>query len=193
MGVMSSSQAQNEQASESKNHQESSSDSKSSSDLQPYNPTLADTALVRTMLMRCFRQPAELADSILENASYAPRLEIAMPNRFAASAKVTSSRITTKLTEEQRVTVRKRTGTDKLAVTTTYDGPGNSVAALCLVTEPVPRGRWAGEDVVVKKVRFWMRSRDQGWGGPPACRGEYIFFLLPLSITVRILPLCLFN
>ena len=146
------------------------------SDPEPYNPTLADTGLVRAYLMNSLRQPAELADYILDYAGYAPRLLAAIPGRFVASAAMIVTRqYETRLTQEQSVALGKLTGVDKTSISTTYEGPRNSVAALCLVTGPLPGGRWAGEDVVAKKVRFWMRTRDQGWGGTPVFRGEAAF------------------
>ena len=171
MGAMSSSSSKDEQGSNSNDSSDSGSDSSQHSS-QPYHPTIADTALVRTYLMHALQQPAELADLILEYAGYGPRIESTMLDRFVASAKLTQSRITTKLSPEQRIALRSRTGVDRVSVTTMYDGPDNSLAALCLVTEPVPGGRWAGECVKVVKVRFWMRSRDQGWGGSAGWRGK---------------------
>lgn len=138
---------------------------------RPSTLTLADTAIVRTYLMRALRQPAELADIILDYASYAPRVEACREERFYASASRVQSIIATQLSREQRIALRKRTGGDKVAVTTTYTGPNHAIAALCLVTEPIPKGRWPGEKVKVKKIRFLMWSRDQGWGGDRTCKG----------------------
>ena len=137
-----------------------------------HKPTLADTTLVRTYLMRALHQPAELADLILDYADYAPHVEASRKERYFASATPVQSIITTKLSREQRIALRRRTGGDKVAATTTYAGPRNSIAALCLVTDPIPGGRWPGEEVKVKKVRFLMWSKDQGWGGNPSCKGE---------------------
>lgn len=170
---MSSSSSKDEKGLDSNDSSDSGTDSHQQT-WQPSKLTLADTAIVRTYLMRALRQPAELADIILDYASYGPRVEACREKPFYAPANRVQSVITTQLSRKPRVALRKRTGRDKVAVTTTYTGPTSATAALCLVTDPIPKGRWPGEKVKVKKIRFSMWSRDQGWGGDPQCKGEYL-------------------
>ncbi|KAF2806865.1 uncharacterized protein BDZ99DRAFT_465625 [Mytilinidion resinicola] len=49
---------------------------------------------------------------------------------------------------------------------------GNSAAALCVVSEPIPAIQ-DGERIKRKTVKFRLRSHDQGWGGDPGCPGTY--------------------
>ena len=169
---------------------------------EAHHPTLADVALVRKMLIYALRQPPELADLILDFASYAPLIYACRSEPIGVSARAVQEKIMSRhdryewpggvVPEISEVPTPQPEVTDASTAPpapkpvhlggstnmTPYNGPRDSCEVLYLVTDPLPAGRWKGEDVRVKRVSFLLNSMDQGWGGDPGCRGMLTSILI---------------